>query len=467
MEVITLTTYLNKISNTAKAIRADEVPVFCQTVLNRYKKTHGSKISMHQLLAVVNLSNSRMVRMKGKVWDAVSDGDCLWFVKVDEWQDYTDNHLVHEPTFRHGKRILVRHPSFLSPEKLLHFISQYFDDCKPLMDKSKRWVSPNVIDNSRRLSSEEKSPSPLMHHDSFRPSALDMNFVNALKEALVSPPPMSYTLMGSPFPAPSTQQYDNSEPNFHNMFAADEEKRLSQSTFDDLSRISDLSGELMQGLPSFEPAVAAGEPLVDVEPAEPSLEPQPKESEMLQIYTNPTENDDVTDVQSTIIPVSFAKENIESILSPPAIPPHKSAPKLSEEELNVADSVTFSAPSFAAPMTLQEKIELANVLNNIVEQVVATPLIKMTEAKEELIDELQAAPAPTSTVFADNLLSSVDDNNTISSMPSFGQSADSLLDYERIALVREVKVSLFRCYLYVWLMFVLIVDIFNSSTIIT
>lgn len=148
---------------------------------------------MHQLLAVVNLFHSRILWWRGKVWDAVSNGDSLWFVKIDEWQDYTDNHLVYEPTFGPFKRLVRRHPSFLSPQKLQHFISQYFDGCKPLIDKSKRWVAPNAMDNSRRVINEEESPS----HESFCPTTGDTNIVNVFEEALVSP--VSQTLIESPF----------------------------------------------------------------------------------------------------------------------------------------------------------------------------------------------------------------------------------------------------------------------------
>lgn len=141
MESITITANLARSAVVLKAIRAEEVPQFFQNILAKHKQTYGSKYTQQQIIAVINLSKIRILRIRGKVWDQLVDGDSIWLVTNQEWQEYCDNVLNQEQLYRHGKRIVHQHPNSLSPEKLQHFVSQYYEGSKPI-DPMKKFSSP-------------------------------------------------------------------------------------------------------------------------------------------------------------------------------------------------------------------------------------------------------------------------------------------------------------------------------------
>jgi hypothetical protein len=141
MEAISVTTNLNRSAVMVKAIKADEVPGFFQNILNRHKQVYGSKVTPNQIISIVNLSKTRILRMKGKVWDQLVEGDSIWLVTNHEWQEYCQNVLDQEQVFRHGKRIVAQHPSTLSNERLQHFVAQFYEDGHPV-DPTRKFTSP-------------------------------------------------------------------------------------------------------------------------------------------------------------------------------------------------------------------------------------------------------------------------------------------------------------------------------------
>jgi hypothetical protein len=141
MECITVAAHISRSAVTVKAIRAEEIPTFFENILTKHRQACGTKYRTSSIIAVINLSKIRILRMKGKVWDQLVDGDSVWLVTNQEWSEYCEKVLDQEHLFRHGKRVVSRHPSALSYEKLQHFVSQFYEGTKPV-DPLRRFSSP-------------------------------------------------------------------------------------------------------------------------------------------------------------------------------------------------------------------------------------------------------------------------------------------------------------------------------------
>eukprot|EP00981_Chlorochromonas_danica_P014946 scaffold9576_cov163-Ochromonas_danica.AAC.1 len=142
MESISIQIYLERVSITVKAIRTEEVLAFCQKALTLFKQKHGLRRSWTDVIAVVNLSKIRLLRLKGKVWDQLTRDDCVWFVTQAEWRDYCDFVLPLEPPCaRHGRRLVPQHPSALPHDKLSHLVLSFFEGLRPI-DPARKFSSP-------------------------------------------------------------------------------------------------------------------------------------------------------------------------------------------------------------------------------------------------------------------------------------------------------------------------------------
>jgi hypothetical protein len=141
MECVTITANLSRSAVIVKAIRAEEIPTFFENILTKHRQSYGTKFRTSSIIAIINLSKIRILRMKGKVWDQLVDGDSIWLVTNQEWSEYCEKVLDQEHLFRHGKRVVSRHPSALSYEKLQHFVSQFYEGTKPV-DPLRKFSSP-------------------------------------------------------------------------------------------------------------------------------------------------------------------------------------------------------------------------------------------------------------------------------------------------------------------------------------
>jgi hypothetical protein len=205
MEAISVITNLNRSAVTVKAIKADEVPGFFQNILNRHKQVYGSKVTPNQIISIVNLSKTRILRMKGKVWDQLVEGDSIWLVTNHEWQEYCQNVLDQEQIFRHGKRIIAQHPSTLSHERLQHFVAQFYEDGHPV-DPTRKFTSPappTARSPMKKVSPVKQAVVPkeqLLSRSHHHKAVADAKMIQAVRASLTprlavfSPPKPQYQL---------------------------------------------------------------------------------------------------------------------------------------------------------------------------------------------------------------------------------------------------------------------------------
>lgn len=141
MEAISINVYLNRSYITVRAIKADEAPGFWQQTMHKFKTPTG-RSNWTDILAVVNISKTKIIRSKGKLWDLLGNGDTVWFVTEEEWKEYCDHVLpIEDQTFRHGKRLVARHPNSLSYDRLCYFVNSFFEVLRPI-DPTRKFMAP-------------------------------------------------------------------------------------------------------------------------------------------------------------------------------------------------------------------------------------------------------------------------------------------------------------------------------------
>lgn len=107
--------------------RVDDGDSFLKEVLHQHRQQHPTaKLGADSVVAIINVTKLRTIKLKCKVWDQCNGGDKIWFVTTKDWQDYDSKVLAFEnPKIRHGKRIPIRSPTALSQTQLITFI-EYF-----------------------------------------------------------------------------------------------------------------------------------------------------------------------------------------------------------------------------------------------------------------------------------------------------------------------------------------------------
>eukprot|EP01040_Poterioochromonas_malhamensis_P021379 gene21379-25781_t len=165
---IPISVCLGRHVETVKSYKVEEVPSFIQSIVSAFKKKAGCKLQANQVKALISLTDSRVLRPNGNVWDKVSKGDRIWVVTNAEWDEYQNTHLQAEPLMRNGKILVQRHPAFLSPEKLMHFILQHHSDATPRLQR--RPLSPDPRGTLRSTATPRSSATkPKLHPAAMSP----------------------------------------------------------------------------------------------------------------------------------------------------------------------------------------------------------------------------------------------------------------------------------------------------------
>ena len=122
-----LTTVLSKTiaSNTGNPF--DELRLFCKTSLKKHRKTfHLSVEATPDVLVVIKLSHSKILRLGAKLGDQVSEGDSLWLVTTKDWNEFKV--LLEEAgevPLRAGKPVPYLHPTSMSKNHIDAFIKVF------------------------------------------------------------------------------------------------------------------------------------------------------------------------------------------------------------------------------------------------------------------------------------------------------------------------------------------------------
>ena len=211
MDHIVVTTHIFRQPATVKFIRVEEMQNFYQQCLIRHRQNQSStatvkSITPNHVVCAINLSTNRILRMTGKVWDQLDSDQDIWLVTQQEWQEYCEKVLDQEQLYRHGKKVISRHPTSLSHDKLQHFISQFYDGNHPVDPMRKFTLPPPTVNTplimksalltARQASSllndhSATSPTNGRSHSPSKSSPLpsgpnDKALINAVKAALAS-----------------------------------------------------------------------------------------------------------------------------------------------------------------------------------------------------------------------------------------------------------------------------------------
>lgn len=154
--------------------------------------------SVEEIIAVICLNNNRILRSNGKVWDQLSSLDAVWLVTDrvkffslflsyirflllywQEWEHYSNEVLLRHSGHsgqmlrqRHGRRLIYRHPSALTLQKLQEFVEYFFlpnNDYNfvppiPITNKEQPKKGP-IVNGNTRISVSRKNGFELMNSD--------------------------------------------------------------------------------------------------------------------------------------------------------------------------------------------------------------------------------------------------------------------------------------------------------------
>jgi hypothetical protein len=145
---------------TLTANKLDTLEVFANEAMKQHRKIYGtSKIPKSDVVAVVNISTYRLLRLQSKIRDQLTFKSSLLLVTENDWKDYSE-HVLSKliSPMRHGKTLIPRHPKLLTHEQLIDYVHYELgierqdmkassDDFAGPSTTADELISPNVADN--------------------------------------------------------------------------------------------------------------------------------------------------------------------------------------------------------------------------------------------------------------------------------------------------------------------------------
>lgn len=182
--MLSVTAILNGNSIIANAMRSDEMPSFTAAIIQRHKIMFPSHITGKMITAMISLTTEKLLRLKGKVWDQLAEGETVWLVTQGEWRLYYETVLSQNPILRHGKKIDIRHPSSLGSAKLKEFIAYFFDGTTPV----------DVMQNLTTSPAKNRLSSPILSTVQSAPLNISTSSPGGDNRKDLSPLKMSFEL---------------------------------------------------------------------------------------------------------------------------------------------------------------------------------------------------------------------------------------------------------------------------------
>lgn len=125
---------------------------YCKVAIRRHKQMFP-RVAPAEVIAAVNLSTSRLLRLDAKLWGQIEGGSFVWLVTSEEWKQFSDSfHSQEDAPMRYGRKFIYKNPSYLSSQQLADFIAVFCSLYKFNIDKSSALnvekqdvCSPNVM----------------------------------------------------------------------------------------------------------------------------------------------------------------------------------------------------------------------------------------------------------------------------------------------------------------------------------